>query len=580
MSTFDLVVRGGTVVDGTGAEPFEADVAVKAGKIVEVGKVAGSGSEEIAAKGKIVTPGFVDIHTHYDAQATFSERFWPSTGHGVTTVVMGNCAVGFAPCRPEQRDTLIKVMEGVEDIPDIVMKRGIPWSWTTFPEYLDALSQRAYDADVAAQVPHAPVRVFVMGKRGVDREPATLKDMAQMAKLVQEGIEAGALGFSTSRLLIHRLKDGSLAPTITAGWDEIRTIALAMKAIGKGVLQTADSFLDVEQEFAQWRRIIGESGVKMSFSFTQSSSAQADQWKRVLPLLDAANRDGVTIKGQVCNRPIGVMFGLEASYHAFSLCPSYAAIADLPRERKVAELRRPELRARLLAETPQDPNEFLVLRTRAFDHMWVLGDPPNYLPSPDDTIALQAQRRGVPVLDFVYDLLLQEEGRTLLFLPVSNYHDNNTIALHTMMTHPHTVQGIADGGAHLGMICDASAPTHLLAYWTRDCSDNEKLPLPWAVQSLSQETAATVGLNDRGVVAPGYKGDLNVIDYDRLKLGAPVPVRDLPAGGRRFMQKADGYVATVLNGTVTYRDGEPTTALPGRLVRGTKDAPQGRRPDA
>jgi N-acyl-D-amino-acid deacylase len=577
MSDFDLVVRGGTVADGSGGELFEGDVAVRNGKIAQVGKVAGAGKEEINAKGKLVTPGFVDIHTHYDGQITWAERLQPSSGHGVTTVVMGNCGVGFAPCRPDQHDLMIRVMEGVEDIPGIVLAEGIPWKWETFPQYLDFIGSRRADVDFAAQVPHAPVRVYVMGMRGADREPAMAGDIAHMAAIVKEGVEAGALGFSTSRSILHRLKDGRLAPTITVNEDELTGIARSLREANTGVLQFIDDFNDAMAEasasLAMWRRLCQESGRPVSFNLAQNPFWEDGLSLHVLDYIAQANQDGLTMKAQVCNRPIGALFGLECSTHPFVFSPSYRSIASLPLRERVARLRDRELRVRLLVEIPSDPNVRLVEWVRDFDHLYPLGDPPNYSPRPEDSIGARARAAGRPPLDYVYDYLLERDGKSILYYPITNFGHGNFDELYRIISHPHSVQGIADGGAHLGMICDASAPTHFLTHWTRDRRDGPRVPLGWAVKELTSATAAVVGLNDRGRLAPSYKADLNVIDYDHLRLYPPHVTYDLPAGGRRFMQKADGYEATVLSGEVTYRNGEATGALPGRLVRGTRAAP-------
>jgi N-acyl-D-aspartate/D-glutamate deacylase len=577
MADFDLVVRGGTIADGTGNATFEGDVAVRDGKIAQVGKVSGGGAEEIDAKGKLVTPGFVDIHTHYDGQITWADRMQPSSGHGVTTVVMGNCGVGFAPCRPDQHDLMIRVMEGVEDIPGIVLAEGIPWEWETFPEYMDFIGKRHADVDFAAQVPHAPVRVYVMGNRGADREPAMAGDIAKMSAIVKEGIDAGALGFSTSRSILHRLKDGQLAPTITVNEDELTGIARGLKESDKGVLQFIDDFNDAMEEasasLAMWRRLAEESGRPVSFNLAQNPFWESGLSLHVLDYILGANKSGLKMTAQVCNRPIGALFSLASSTHPFAFSPTFRAMAGLTHAQRIAEMRKPDVRAKLLAEKPSDPNMRLVEWVRDFDHMYPLGEQPNYSPKPEDSVGARARSKGADPLAFVYDMLMEKDGTNILYFPITNFQSGNFDELHKIITHPHSVQGIADGGAHLGMICDASAPTHMLTHWTRDRKDGPKLPLAMAVRELTSATAATVGLNDRGILRPGYKGDLNVIDYDHMRLHAPHVVHDLPAGGRRFMQKADGYVATVLNGQVTYRGGEATKALPGRLIRGAQAAP-------
>jgi N-acyl-D-amino-acid deacylase len=569
---FDLVVRNGTVIDGTGSEPREGDVAVRDGRIAAVGRFAGSGREEIDARGLAVTPGFVDIHTHYDGQATWDERFVPSSGHGVTTVVMGNCGVGFAPCRPQDRDTLIRVMEGVEDIPELVMREGVPWNWQSFPEYLDALDRRRCDIDFATQVPHAPLRVFVMGRRGVDREPATRADMAAMAALVEEGLQAGALGFTTSRSLFHRASDGTLTPTITAAEEELAAIAHGMRRVAKGVIQLLDDFQDAtpagSTEFAMLRRLVEISGRPLSFTLLDIS-LYPGRWKTLLQEVERANREGLPIRGQVAARPVAILYGLELSFHPFSTCPSYRAVADLPLEKKLARLRDPAMRARLLAEEPVYSNPNMLAFMRSVANMFVLGDPPHYTPPAAERLDARAAALGVTPLELAYDLLVSGDGRTILFHPGANYTDCSDANMAAMLRHPDTVMALGDGGAHYGLICDASYTTHALTYWTRD-RPGERWPLAWTVQQLTDVPARTVGLGDRGRLAAGCKADLNVIDLDRLRVAAPHPVHNLPGGGRRLEQKAEGYRATIVNGQVTYRDGAFTGALPGRLVRGAR----------
>ena len=572
---FDLVVRGGTVFDGSSGEPRAADVAMQDGRIVAVGRVSGAGREEMDAKGLAVTPGFVDVHTHYDGQATWDERFSPSSGHGVTTVLMGNCGVGFAPCRPEDRDTLIKVMEGVEDIPEIVMREGVPWNWESFPEYLDALAAKRCDIDFATQVPHAPLRVFVMGRRGVEREPATAGDMAAMAKLVEEGLEAGALGFSTSRSLFHRTSEGVLTPTITAAEEELGAIARGMGRVGKGVIQLLDDFGDTttegSTEFAMLRRLVEISGRPLSFTLLDIS-LYPERWRTLLGEVERANRDGLPIRGQVSTRPVALLYGLELSFHPFSTCPSYREVEGLPLDRKLARLREPAMKARLLAEEPTYRNPQMLAFMRSVANMFVLGDPPNYTPPAGERLDARAAALGIAPLELAYDLLVQGDGRTILFHPGANYTDCSDANMASMLRHENTVMALGDGGAHYGLICDASYTTHALTYWTRDRA-GERWPLPWAIRQLTDVPARLVGLGDRGRLAVGYRADLNVIDLDRLKVSAPHPVHNLPGGGRRLEQKAEGYRATVAGGQVTYRDGAFTGALPGRLVRGARPGP-------
>jgi len=574
MADYDLVVRGGTIIDGSGGAPFEGDLAVRDGRIAEVGRVHGTGREELDARDRIVTPGFVDIHTHYDGQITWDERLSPSSGHGVTTAVMGNCGVGFAPVRPDQHEMLVRLMEGVEDIPGIVLTEGVPFTWESFGDYLDVLGQRHVDMDFAAQVPHAPVRVYVMGQRGADREPASARDAQQMAEIVAGGIAAGALGFSTSRTLNHRSKDGSLIPTICAGEPELHAIVTAMGKIGKGVLQVLDDFSDASDEpsleFEMWRRLLQASDRPLSFSVTQREG-MPDRWHQLLAYIASAREQGFKVRGQILPRPIGLLFGLEASLHPFLECPTYRTFADLPLAQRVGEMRKPEIRNRILSERSA-PAAFLAARFQVTDHMYPLGDPPNYSPDPETRLDRRAKALGVRVEELAYDLLLERDGHALLYYPVNNFHDGNLDVVRTMLNSEHTLLGLSDGGAHLGTICDAGAPTYLLAYWTRD-RKGDRLSLPLAIKKLALETAEHVGLLDRGLLQQGYKADVNVIDYDGLTLHAPRAHYDLPGGGRRLMQAADGYVATVVSGTVTYRNAVATGAKPGRLVRGAQARP-------
>jgi len=569
---YDLVVRGGTVADGSGAELRQADVAVTDGRIAAVGRIEGAGREEIDAKGLLVTPGFVDVHTHYDGQATWDTHFAPSSGHGVTTVLMGNCGVGFAPCRPQDRDILIKVMEGVEDIPELVMKAGVPWNWQSFPEYLDALQARRCDIDFATQMPHAPLRVFVMGERGVEREPATVEDMRAMAALVQEGIEAGALGFTTSRSLFHRTSDGMLTPTITAAEEELTAIARGMARIGKGVIQLLDDFADTDEsgstEFGMLRRLAQASGRPLSFTLLDIS-IYPGRWQTILREVERANRDGLPIRGQVATRPVALLYGLELSFHPFSTCPSYREIADLPLDQKLARLRDSGLRARLLAEEPSYRNPQMLKFMRSVENMFVLGDPPDYTPPREQRLDERARAAGVTALELAYDLLASGDGRTILFHPGANYTDCSDANMAEMLQHEHTIMALGDGGAHYGLICDASYATHALTYWTRD-RQGARMPLPWTVQQLTDVPARAIGLGDRGRLEAGRKADINLIDYDRLHVRAPHPVHNLPGGGRRLVQQAEGYRATIVSGEITYRDGEATGRLPGRLVRGAR----------
>ena len=569
---FDLVIRGGTVIDGSGGAPYTADVGVRDGLIAAVAPNLPAGAQEIDATGRIVTPGFVDIHTHYDGQATWDERMQPSSWHGVTTAVMGNCGVGFAPCKPEDHDRLIRLMEGVEDIPFPVLTQGLPWNWESFPEYLDSLSGRSFDIDIAAQLPHAALRVYVMGERGANREPATREDIARMAVIAKGAVEAGALGFSTSRTLNHRTSDGQPTPTLTAGEDELEGIALGLKAAGKGVLQFVSDFLQPAEEFAMFRRLVEKSGRPLSFSLAQSPKGP-DSWKILLAALTQANDDGLPMKAQVAGRPVGVLFGLELTLNPFSQHETYKAIAHLPLAERVAQLRDPAVRARLFSEELDPKGPFAGSALRAWDNMFLMSEQPDYEPAAADTIKELAASRGVWPDEVALDHMLSNGGRGMLYHPFLNYANGSLDPSFAMLSHRDTVPGLSDGGAHVGMICDGSFPTSNITHWTRDRTRGPKLALEQMIRMQTRDTAEAVGLLDRGLIAPGLRADLNVIDFDGLTLHAPGVAYDLPAGGRRLVQRADGYVATVVAGQITYRDGEPTGALPGRLVRGAQAAP-------
>ena len=565
----DLIIRGGTVIDGSGADPVEADVAVSGGKIVAIGAIGGRGREEIDARGKLVTPGFVDPHSHYDAQASWSSHITPSSWHGVTTTLIGNCGVGFAPCEPHERDMLIKLMEGVEDIPEPVLIEGLPWNWRSFPDYLDALAARPYDLDIATQVPHAALRVHTMGRRGVEREPATEADSAEMARLAVEGIQAGALGFSTSRTINHKTKAGAHIPTLNAGEAELTAIARGLRGIDAGWMQVISDFDEPEAEFAMLRRIAAESRRTMAITLLQRD-AKPEEWRRIAGWIADANRSGTGMMGMVLTRPTGIILGFEISQNPFSGRPAYQEIADLPFAAKLQALRQPDRRAAILTEETEDA----VLRRRVsrWERMFPMTDPPDYEPASDTSVAALASRAGCDPAAFVYDLLLENNGKTLLYRPLSNYTDGNLDAVRDMLTHDATIVGLGDGGAHVGILSDASAITTMLTHWTRDRS-GPRFSIPWAVKRISRDSAKAIGLRDRGLVRVGYKADLNVIDYDRLRIHRPEVVYDLPAGGRRLIQRADGYEATIVSGAIVSRNGAATGSLSGRLVRGAKAAP-------
>lgn len=566
---FDLIIRNGVIVDGSGKPAFTGDVAVSGGKIAAVGKVEGSAKQEIDADGKLVTPGFVDIHTHFDGQATWENRMSPSSNHGVTTVLMGNCGVGFAPCRPHQRDMLVKLMEGVEDIPEVVMVDGLPWNWETFPDYLDALEKRELDVDVATQVPHSAVRIFVMGERAARHEPPTAEDLEQMRALVKEAIEAGAFGVTTSRNMMHRTRAGELAPSLYSEFDELCALMDGLVEANAGVFQMIPApSNDAGEEFALLRGLAEHGKRPVSFTLLDVPNQPGPGWRAMLRGLEQARQDGLQMRGQVAPRPVGMFYGLDLSLHAFSSHPSYKAIAALPLAERVAKMRDPQFRAQLLSENPEDSNPVTLALIDAFraTSEWDDGRP-NYEPDRASRMEARAQAAGLSLHEYAYDRLLQDDGRRMFYLPAANYTEGNLSAVREMLGHPDTVMALADGGAHYGLICDSSFPTYFLQRWARDAAEHERIEIPKAIAELTSKTAATVGLTDRGLLAPGMKADINVIDFDRLQLRVPEIVYDLPAGGKRMLQKVDGIVATIVNGRITYRNGEHTGELPGRLVR-------------
>jgi N-acyl-D-aspartate/D-glutamate deacylase len=566
----DLVIRGGRVIDGTGGEARSADVAVREGRIVEVGRIGERAARELDADGLLVTPGWVDVHTHYDGQATWDPYLSPSCWHGVTTVVMGNCGVGFAPAAPEEHEWLISLMEGVEDIPGTALAEGLTWDWQSFPDYLDALDRRELAVDVGAQLPHGALRAYVMGKRGGDHTAIpTEADLAKLQAMAREAALAGAIGFTTSRTRNHRTRDGEPTPSLTAPAAELQAIARGLREAGCGVIEAVGDFDDVESEFALLRDMVETSGRPMSITVIQLPNAP-DGWRKLLGLIGNAADSGLPIKAQVAARPIGLLLGLEASVHPFSGHPSFAPLHALPHEEKVARLRDPELRARLLAETA--PGAMSAVANQ-FERIYRMEDPPNYEPGPELSVAAIARQRGIAPNECALDLLLENDGHALLFTAVANFADGNLEALREMLLSEHTVPGLGDGGAHVGLICDGSFPTTLMTLWGRDRTRGEGLPLEWLVRQQTRATAELVGFHDRGLIAPGMKADLNLIEWEALCAHRPEIRHDLPAGGRRLVQRASGYVATLVSGEVTHEDGKPTGALPGKLVRGAQAGP-------
>ncbi len=570
--SYDLVIRNGTIVDGLGGEPYVGDVAISDGVIVALGTAEGTGATEIDATGLLVTPGFVDLHTHYDGQAIWSDRLSPSSSHGVTTALMGNCGVGFAPCRAEDHDVLVDVMAGVEDIPGVVMTDGLPWDWETFPQDLDALDSRRRDIDVAAYLPHSPLRVYVMGQRGADREPATPEDLALMRKLAAEAIEVGALGVASSRFAFHKTGSGAPIPSYDAGYEEIAAIAAGVADAGGGLMQfipdiPAGGYENVLQKVFE---AATDAGLPVTFSLTPGNGGDA-VWASAVNLIEKFNSAGGDITAQVYPRPIGLVIGLELTANPFVLYPSYQEIADLPLAQRVAEMRKPEVRARILADTPGEGHPFMYL-AQAWQWIFPLNDPPNYEPDAGDSVLARAQARGVSPAEEAYDRLLDDDGHAMMFVALSNFANNSLDTIGELIRRDDVVLGLGDGGAHYGMICDASYPTFMLAHWARDRA-GARLGVPEAIRMLTSVPARVAGLSDRGRIALGYKGDVNVIDHAGLTLHKPVIVHDLPGGGRRLDQTADGYVATIVSGEVIAENGVPTSARPGKLIRGRQAAP-------
>lgn len=565
-SAYDLVIRGGTIADGSGGELVDGDVGIVGGRIAAIGTVAGVGREEIDARGRLVTPGFIDVHTHYDGQCIWAEELAPSSAHGVTTAVMGNCGVGFAPCRQADHAMLINVMEGVEDIPGVVMTEGLPWDWETFPEYLDTVAAGRRDIDVAAYLPHSPLRVYAMGERGAARAHATDDDLALMRRLTAEAMRAGALGFATSRLSIHKTADGDAIPTFEADVAELEAITRGMADAGAGTFQVVlDAFVGWDKEYAVIERVIAASGRPATFTLASGNDAPP-RWRRVLEMLERTNAAGGQATAQVMPRPIGLIAGLELTVHPFVLCPSWARVAHLPLDRQVEAMRDPELRAALLSEDFAPGHPFNAL-ARNWDWLFPLDDPPDYAPPRAQSMAGQAAARGCTPQEVAYDRVLATGGKGLFLAALGNYENASLASAHAMLSHPHCVPGLGDGGAHYGAICDASYSTYLLTEFVQKRGDLQ-FGVAEAVHMLTAKAARAVGLTDRGVLAVGAKADLNVIDLPNLRLHLPEIVHDLPAGGRRLHQRATGYEATVVSGEVIRRFDRSTGARPGQLVRG------------
>jgi len=574
----DLVIRNGTVVDGTGADRRLADIAIDGDTIVAVeapGSGLGAGAREIDATGLIVTPGWVDIHTHYDGQVTWDPDIAPSSVNGVTSVLLGNCGVGFAPVKPDQHQFLIELLEGVEDIPGTALNEGMTWGWESFPEYLDVLDTLRWTVDVGTQVPHAALRTYVMGDRGADVEAtATLEEIERMSELCEEAIRAGALGFTSSRTYLHRTSRGEQIGTLRASADELLGIAAALRRADAGVIQLiSDAYQStdddlVSREIELLGRIAAEVGRPLSFTVQQNDDAP-DRFRELLAAIDGWNRAGADVKAQVAVRPIGVLIGLQATANPFMFCPSYQSLRPLDHDERVTRLRDPGLRRRLLDEhAASSPSGFVGILHSGYDRMYPLSDPPDYEPTPADSIAARAAAAGATPDEFLYDLLLDDDGSRLLYIPIMNYARGDLDDVREMLTSPNAMFGLSDAGAHCNSICDGSFPTTAITHWTRDRTRGDRLSLEFVVHQQTQRTAQHVGWTDRGVITPGMLADLNVIDLDRLTLHPPELIADLPAGGTRLMQAAEGYVATIKRGEVIAENGTLTGARPGRLQRG------------
>ena len=581
----DLIIRNAQLIDGTGAPARPADIAVSGGVITDVAeRLVGEARRTIDASGMVVTPGFVDIHTHFDGQATWDPVLAPSSQHGVTSIVMGNCGVGFAPAKATSadHDWLIGLLEGVEDIPGTALAEGLTWDWETFPDYIAALQRREWTMDVGTQVAHAPLRAYVMGERGADpNEVPTADELTTMTRAVREGLRAGALGFTTSRTYIHRTKDGAPLGTRFAGIDELAALTSALTDENTGVIQLiSDAYLSEDEELATREMALMEEvaracGRPMSMTVQQPIDAPA-RWKRMVDWTIDASARGINLKTQIAPRPIGVLHGLDASITPFILCPTFGLVSRLSRSERIAELSKPEVREKILREHPEQlgrASGVLHNLCAEFGSLFPMSDPVDYEPSPDSSIAAIAAREGRTAAEVAYDFLLRDNGRQLLYMPLFNYVSGNLDAVREMLLSPRSVIGLSDAGAHCGAICDASFTTTALSHWSRDRSRGEKLPLEFMVHHVTQRTAQHVGWHDRGVVAPGMLADLNVINMDKLGAAPPRLVNDLPAGGRRLVQDAHGYVATVKSGVVTFENGEHTGDLPGRFVAGTRGAP-------
>ncbi|MEM7018558.1 MAG: amidohydrolase family protein [Pseudomonadota bacterium] len=569
MAHYDLIIRNGEIFDGSGEPAKKGDVAIKGGVIAEVAdSINASADKEIDAAGNMVTPGFVDVHTHYDGQATWDSHLRPSSNLGATTVVMGNCGVGFAPCRPEDRDTLVQLMEGVEEIPGTAMAEGLPWTWESFPEFLDMLDGKPRDVDIAALLPHGPLRVYVMGERAVNREVATTADIENMQGLLKEGLDAGAVGFSTSRTLVHRSSTGDFVPTYQAATSELKQLGSSLSGEKGNVFQMISDWDNLDDEFGILRETSAKTGATGTFTLLDLSN-RPTLWRDHLDLIEQAQNEGLNIRGQVLSRPIGILMGHQATMNSFYKRPTFLSLMDLPWDERMQKLAEPDIKAKILSEENEQPHIFVQIFEQQFGHMYpmAVGASIEYLPEPEDSVAACAERDGVDPAEWLYDFFLENNGNNLVYIPAANFSGN----IPDMLQHPYTVPALGDGGAHVGSICDSSAHLYMLAKWVKE---RGQIELAQGIHMLTRRPAQLYSLEDRGLIAEGMKADINIIDFEALALKTPHIVYDLPAGGKRFIQDADGILATVVSGEVIYENGEATGALPGKLIRGHQPDPR------
>tara|TARA_Y100001936_G_scaffold253334_1_gene317363 strand:- start:705 stop:2414 length:1710 start_codon:yes stop_codon:yes gene_type:complete len=568
MSKFDIIIKNGTIYDGSGEDSFTSDISIKDGKIIKIGKCSNNDTAKdiINAENKIVTPGFVDIHTHYDGQATWDNYISPSSWYGVTTAIMGNCGVGFAPVRKEDHQKLINLMEGVEDIPEVVLTEGIEWQWETYNDYMDVLSNRKFDIDIGSQIPHGALRLYVMGQRGADREAATDEDILKMSALASDAVENGAFGFTTSRTINHRTSEGDYVPQLEARENELIGIARSIGKTNKGVLQVVSDFLGGKDEYLMLEKMVIESKRPLSITVAQTDAASYE-WKELLSWIENSGKNGLPIRAQVSGRPIGLVLGLSVTLNPFSGHPSFKEISNLSLNEKLKIMKNSDFKNRIFNEKPNTDDGLMLSILRNYENIYILDNPPDYEPDIEESLGYQAKLKGLNVIELLYETLLKNKGEQLLYFPIGNYMDGSLDASKRMIESNYSLLALGDGGAHCSTICDASFPTHMMTFWGRDRKRGPKIELPWIIKSYTYDNANAMGLTDRGLIKEGMLADINIIDFDNLQLYAPELVSDLPAGGKRLIQNVDGYDATIKSGVITYNKGVATKKLPGRLIR-------------